>query len=258
MRSLSFLAVLFAAVVLFYAAPSLPPVGDGESPASVHVSPYYIEHSVEDMETPNLVTTVVTDYRGYDTLGETTVIMTAGLACLLILGFWTPMRRNPRKTEWLSFGSPVLDAAARLLVPFILLFALYVLFHGHHSPGGGFQGGTLLAAGVILVRLVRGRDPGWGVDRDQAVRLACSGAFIYYAVGLVTFLMGELFLDYSKLPLPLTAAMRRNMGILGVEIGVTVAVAGTMILIFDCLHASPGEDLEAQESAERADAEGIA
>ena len=256
MRSLSWIAVLFTGVVLFYTAPSLPPIGDPESPASSHVSPYYIENSVSDMATPNLVTTVVTDYRGYDTLGETTVIMTAGLACLLILGFWTPMRRHPTETDRLSFGSPVLDAAARLLVPYILLFALYVLFHGHHSPGGGFQGGTLLAAGVILVRLVRGRDCGWGVDREQAVRLACSGAFLYYAVGLITILMGHLFLDYSKLPLPLTAAMRRNMGILGVEIGVTVAVAGTMILIFDCLHATPHEDREAEVSAERAGAEG--
>jgi multicomponent Na+:H+ antiporter subunit B len=251
-RSLSILAVLFAGAVLFYASPSLPPVGDPDSPASSHVSPYYIEHSLEDTKTPNLVTTVVTDYRGYDTLGETTVIMTAGLACLLILGFWTPMRRDSNKTDLLSFGSPVLDAAARLLVPYILLFALYVLFHGHHSPGGGFQGGTLLAAGVILVRLVRGRDPGWGIDRDQATRLACWGAFFYFSVGLVSFLLGENFLDYSKLPLPLDSAMRRNMGILGVEIGVTVAVAGTMILIFDCLHASPREDSDAQKSADRA------
>ena len=240
-RGLSFLALLFTGAVLFYTAPSLPPVGDPESPAATHLSPYYIENSLKDMETPNLVTTVVTDYRGYDTLGETTVIMTAGLACLLILGFWTPKRRRPDKTHFLSFGSPVLDAAARLLVPYILLFALYVLFHGHHSPGGGFQGGTLLAAGVILVRLVRGRDPGWGVDRDQAVNLACLGALIYYGVGLVAMFFGDSFLDYSNLPLPVSEAARRSLGILGVEIGVTVAVAGTLILIFDCLHSQPEE-----------------
>lgn len=241
MRGLSVLALLFTGTVLFYTAPSLPPVGHPDSPASVHVSPYYIENSLADMETPNLVTTVVTDYRGFDTLGETTVIMTAGLACLLILGFWTPKRRNPERKHFLSFGSPVLDAAARLLVPYILLFALYVLFHGHHSPGGGFQGGTLLAAGVILVRLVRGRDPGWGVDRDQAVHLACIGTFIYYAVGVVAMMFGDSFLDYSKLPIPVGEAARRSLGILGVEIGVTVAVAGTLILIFDCLHSPPEE-----------------
>ncbi len=241
-RFLSLLAVLFMGSMLFYTAPSLPPVGDPESPASLHVSPYYIENSLSDMETPNLVTTVVTDYRGYDTMGETVVIMTAGLACLLILGFWTPKRRSAKKTHYQSFGSPILDTAARLLVPYILLFALYVLFHGHHSPGGGFQGGTLLAAGVILVRLVRGRDPGWGVDRDQATTLACLGALIYYGVGFVTMFFGNSFLNYSKLPIPVGEAARRSLGILGVEIGVTVAVAGTLILIFDCLHAAPGEE----------------
>lgn len=134
-----------------------------------------------------------------------------------------------------SFGSKLLDAAARLLTPYILLFALYVLFHGHHSPGGGFQGGTILAAAVILVRLVRGRDPGWGVDRDRAVLLSAVGVFIFAIVGLVClFLGGDLF-DYSFLPLGLSTPMLRNMGILGIEIGVTICVMGTMILIFDCL-----------------------
>ena len=56
-----------------------------------------------------------------------------------------------------TFGSPVLDAAARLLVPFMWLFAAYVLIHGHDSPGGGFQAGVILAASLILLRLVRGQ-----------------------------------------------------------------------------------------------------
>ena len=68
-----------------YAAGGLPDHGDPAAPANVHVSPYYIEHSVEETDTPNLVTAVVADYRGYDTLGETTVIFTAGLACIVIL-----------------------------------------------------------------------------------------------------------------------------------------------------------------------------
>ena len=86
MRGLALLAVAFAGAVLFYAAPDLPPVGDPESPAAEHVSPLYIERAVSDAATPNLVTAILADYRGYDTLGETTVIFTAGLACLLILG----------------------------------------------------------------------------------------------------------------------------------------------------------------------------
>jgi len=87
MRSVGLLTVVFSAAVLFYAAGDLPPVGDPESPASIHLSPRYIEKSMEEIATPNMVTTIIADYRGYDTLGETTVIFTAGLACLFILGF---------------------------------------------------------------------------------------------------------------------------------------------------------------------------
>ena len=75
---------LFLALML-YATTGLPDRGDPDAPASTHVSPFYIEHSVEDTETPNIVTAVLADYRGYDTLGETVVIFTAGLACVLIL-----------------------------------------------------------------------------------------------------------------------------------------------------------------------------
>ncbi len=77
------LGLFFA--LMTYAEGGLPDRGDPNAPASVYVSPYYIEHTVEETETPNAVTSVVVDYRGYDTLGETTVILTAGLACLLVL-----------------------------------------------------------------------------------------------------------------------------------------------------------------------------
>ena len=86
MRRLAWLGFVLAAGVLFYAAKDLPPVGDVHSPASTHVSPRYIEHSYTETGAPNFVTAVLADYRGYDTLGETTVIFTAGLACVLILG----------------------------------------------------------------------------------------------------------------------------------------------------------------------------
>ena len=75
---------LFLALMI-YATSGLPDLGDPDAPANIHVSPFYIERSLEDTETPNTVTAVLADYRGYDTLGETIVIFTAGLACVLIL-----------------------------------------------------------------------------------------------------------------------------------------------------------------------------
>ncbi len=75
---------LFGAL-LFYAEGDLPDYGDPQAPANLHVSPDYIQRSLEETETPNVVTAVLADYRGYDTLGETVVIFTAGLACILLL-----------------------------------------------------------------------------------------------------------------------------------------------------------------------------
>jgi multicomponent Na+:H+ antiporter subunit B len=77
---------LIAAAILLYVGGQLPAVGDPDAPASTHVSPRYITQSHHETGAPNFVTAVLADYRGYDTLGETTVIFTAGLACALILG----------------------------------------------------------------------------------------------------------------------------------------------------------------------------
>jgi multicomponent Na+:H+ antiporter subunit B len=76
---------LIVGAALIYGTLDMPKWGDPRSPASTHVSPYYLTHSLKDAATPNVVTTVLADYRGYDTLGETTVIFTAGMACILLL-----------------------------------------------------------------------------------------------------------------------------------------------------------------------------
>jgi multicomponent Na+:H+ antiporter subunit B len=146
------------------------------------------------------------------------------------------------------FGSPVLDAACRLLVPFILLFALYVIAHGHYSPGGGFQGGTIIAVVFIMMRLVRGRETTWGLRRLSALRLACCGAGLYAGIGFLSLFFAGNYLDYGKLPVPLKGGELRAVGSLGVEIGVAMGVAGVLVLIFDAL--TGWEDEEEAEHVE--------
>ena len=85
MKILTYLTMLVFASVIIYATGALPSHGTVDSPANEYLSPYYIEHSEEDVGVPNLVTAVLADYRSYDTLGETAVIFTAGLALLLVL-----------------------------------------------------------------------------------------------------------------------------------------------------------------------------
>jgi multicomponent Na+:H+ antiporter subunit B len=85
LKPLSLIIVILTGAVLVYGTIDMPDWGDPHSPPSEHVSPYYITHTIDDTATPNIVTSVLADYRGYDTLGETTVIFTAGMACMLIL-----------------------------------------------------------------------------------------------------------------------------------------------------------------------------
>jgi len=85
LRILSLIAGILVGAALIYGSLDMPKWGDPHSPAATHVSPYYLHHSIEHMATPNVVTSVLADYRGYDTLGETTVVFTAGMACLLLL-----------------------------------------------------------------------------------------------------------------------------------------------------------------------------
>jgi multicomponent Na+:H+ antiporter subunit B len=92
LRVLALITVIITGIILIYGAMDMPDWGDPNSPASLHVSPRYIEKTMEETATPNVVTSVLADYRGYDTLGETTVIFTAGVSCILIL-----RRRRQRK-----------------------------------------------------------------------------------------------------------------------------------------------------------------
>lgn len=85
MKTLYLFIVLVTGAVLIYGTLDMPDFGDPSSPASLHVSPEYLQNTIQKTATPNVVTSVLADYRGYDTLGETTVIFTAGIACILLL-----------------------------------------------------------------------------------------------------------------------------------------------------------------------------
>lgn len=137
----------------------------------------------------------------------------------------------------IPFGSEILDAACRLLTPFILLFAIYVIVHGHDSPGGGFQGGAILAAAMILIRLVRGRAAPWGLHRLAALRLACLGVAVYAGIGFLSLCFSGNYLDYGAVPLPFDPASVRAIGSFGIEVGVALGVTGVLTLIFDALTA---------------------
>ncbi len=221
----------------------LPPVGDPASPASTHLSPRFIEEARRETGALNMVTAVLADYRGYDTLGETAVIFAAGLGVFVILAGSVGGPRRDRPGPGLSYrvDSLLLDTAARVLVPFLLVFAVYVLVHGHVSPGGGFQGGVLFGLGLVALRLVWGPPrPGrtmtrFGPGLRHSFLLASAGLLLYVGIGFATMALGGAFLDYGVLPLGDDPAHVRELATLGVEAAVFLAVSGTVAVLFETI-----------------------
>lgn len=126
--------------------------------------------------------------------------------------------------------SVVVTTFVRLAVPVAQLFGLYVLVHGHESPGGGFQAGVILAGSYILLGLGLGSDAlTRHVDEPRWVALAAAGVLLYLVAGLTGLPRGA-FLDYAGLPVDGVRA--RWLGILLIETGVTLAVTTTLVVIF--------------------------
>ncbi len=139
----------------------------------------------------------------------------------------------------------ILRVMAKILMPVILLFALYVQFHGDFGPGGGFQAGVIFASGFILYSLVFGLTAARRVARPRVIEtLVALGVVIYAGVGVVTMLLGRNFLDYSVLKHD--PAHGQHLGILLVELGVGITVAATMITFFFLFAGRSGER-EAEE-----------
>lgn len=129
----------------------------------------------------------------------------------------------------------IIQTVSRLLIPAMQIFGLYVIAHGHGSPGGGFQGGCILAASYILMVVAYDISAAKSRMRETLnTILCCTGVFIYGGIGLLCVILGGNFLDYSILHkiLPVDPVMARYMGMLGVEIGVGIAVMAVMISIF--------------------------
>ncbi len=128
-------------------------------------------------------------------------------------------------------GHLILRVTSKLLIPFILLFALYVQFHGDFGPGGGFQAGVIFAAGFILYALIFGVETARQVAPPDIVRkFVAIGLILYVGVGYVGLLLGGNFLDYNVLAHD--PQQGQHYGILLVELGVGITVAATMITVF--------------------------
>jgi len=201
-----------------------------------HVAPWYLERTPEIIDIPNVVTAVLASFRGYDTLGELFVIFTAGIGVLFLFGAKPRRKSAPQR---IAAHEPrdglrqylIPRVVGQLLIPFILLFGLYVQFHGDYGPGGGFQAGVIVAAAFILYALLEGEAQASRVlPRRLLNGLIAGGVLLYGAVGVAGMLLGGSFLDYSVLVAnPVTG---QHVGILLIEAGVGITVTGVLTSVF--------------------------
>ncbi len=229
---ISLAVVTAAALIVIYSTFDKPRFGDPDAPVHVHISPWYIEKTREHIGIPNMVTAVLGSFRGYDTLGELFVVLVAGIGVLFLLsvgpgnGQPMPARASSGLRHYL-----IPRVVGRLLIPFILLLGLYIQFHGEYGPGGGFQAGAIIAAGVILYSLLEGEEAALRVvPQPVLLGLMLGGVILYGAVGILGILLGGNFLDYSVLADDPVKGQQR--GILLIEAGVGMTVTGVLLSIY--------------------------
>jgi multicomponent Na+:H+ antiporter subunit B len=222
---LALFVVVLTGAALVYGTTDFPGMGDAGAPVHQHVAPDYLELTPQKIGVPNVVTAVLASFRGYDTLGETVVIFSAGIAVLLLLG----SGNSPRQTS--PDKNTILWVVVKPVVALILLFALYVQMHGDYGAGGGFQAGVIFASAIILYSLVYGEVCARRIIAPGILpRLAALGVLIYAGTGLASLFNDFRFLDYNALSE--NPVSGQHLGILLVEAGVGLTVFSTVLLIF--------------------------
>ncbi len=224
--------VIATGALLIYGTLDMPHFGEADAPVHQHVAPRYLNDSMNEVGIPNVVTSILASYRGYDTLGETLVIFTAGIGVLSLLMVSRRTKEKAlQKVPADMQNQIILRVVAKMMLPLILIFALYVQFHGDYGPGGGFQAGVIFAAGIILYTMLFGLSLTQKVIKTEVVeRLTAFGVLLYAGVGIACMLLGGNFLDYNVLRHD--PVHGQHLGILLVELGVGITVAAVMITLF--------------------------
>jgi len=232
-RSLiALVAILVVGAAMVYGTLGLPHYGDPSAMPHQHVALRYINETPEEIGITNMVSSVLASYRGYDTLGEVTVIFCAAVGVLLLLGYHGDNGNDVKEEQ--GDAAPleshmILRIIVKLLLPVILMFGLYIQFHGEISPGGGFQAGALIASAFYLYALVFGLKKARTVIPPVFLQVtAAMGVLIFAGTGLVCQLLGGDYLDYNLLHED--AVTGQHIGIGVIEFGVCLTVASVMLI----------------------------
>jgi len=157
---------------------------------------YYAEHTAQDLGAANIVTAIIVTFRGLDTLGEVTVLFLTAAIVGLVLS--QGRRKGDGARRELPPTGELLTTGTRLLVPLILLLGVYVFANGHLTPGGGFQGGAILASGVLLLLLT---DPMLRFGHGLIAAIESTAGLLFVGIGVLGVFLAGGFLDNRILPI---------------------------------------------------------
>lgn len=238
------LAVFFCvalAGVLLYTVSLLPPTGTADRPVNNEVPARYIEKGLQETGAVNIVTGMILDYRAFDTFGESNVLFAATTTVLILLFNRKKSMDKKHSSETLEDENDrtyepkkdsVLQMAACVLVPVIILFGIYVILNGHLSPGGGFSGGAIIGAGLILYLSAFGFEKTEKLFTEKTYKCISFGALTTYClVKSYSFFTGANHLE-SHIPLGTPGAILSSGLILILNICVGLVVACTMYTFY--------------------------
>ena len=182
-------ALLFATIAVSYTEQqTLPQLAAG-----------YVKLVPQELGAPNVITGILLTYRGFDTLGEVAVLFMVAAGVGLVLGDSTRRRDAvPAKSEAIVPSTELVRNGAAILFPLISIFAAYIIMNGHLSAGGGFQGGAIIASGVMLLLLA---NPEYLVDHDFLGVTESLAGVLYVLAGIAGLIFAGGFLDSRMLPL---------------------------------------------------------
>jgi len=151
---------------------------------------YYADHTAQDIGAANIVTAIIVTYRGLDTLGEVTVLFLTAAIVGLVLAHGRRKGNGPQRE--LPPSGELLITGTRLLVPLILLLGVYVFVNGHLTPGGGFQGGAILASAILLLLLT---DPLLRFGHGLIAAIESTAGLVFVGIGVLGIFLAGGFLD---------------------------------------------------------------
>lgn len=217
-------------ILLLFVNSELPPFGSGENTSYLnnYVVKKYVDDVLDDTGVLSSIAAILYDYRGFDTLGEATVLYTSVLAVSVML-------KNEKKYYFRHTESTYLKTVSKLIFPFIFVYGVYITLYGHISPGGAFSGGVVIAAGFILIMLSYGKKYcEYFLDYYRASMIESLSMLWYITVGLFSVLAGYQFLSnkIAGIPTGVAGSVFSGGSIFLLNAAVAMKVFGTIYILF--------------------------